>query len=94
MGQCFIAVYINQVYLSFRTEPLSQHIHLTGSNFYSTLCNLTFIGHLEAQGATGVICFEIEPHLVTGADYKVWSGGTRQAEMRQEDTFLKHKYLH
>lgn len=40
---------------------------------------LTFIGHLEAEGAAGVICFEIEPHLVTGADYEVWSCGTREA---------------
>lgn len=50
---------------------------------------LTFIGHLEAEGAAGVICFEIEPHLVTGADHKVWSCGTRQATKRDTTGFLK-----
>lgn len=50
---------------------------------------LTFIGHLEAQGATGIIRFEIEPHLVTGADHQVWGGGTRQARgHRKEDRSL------
>lgn len=41
--------------------------------------NLTFIGYPEAQGAAGVIGFEIEPHLVTGANHKIWRGRTRQA---------------
>lgn len=40
---------------------------------------LTFIGHFEAQRTTGVICFEIEPHLVTGANHEVRSGCTREA---------------
>lgn len=48
---------------------------------------LTFIGHLEAQGAAGVVCFEIEPHLVTGADHEVWSCCAGQAEERQENMF-------
>lgn len=41
--------------------------------------NLTFIGYPEAQGAAGVISFEIEPHLVTGANHEIRRGRTRQA---------------
>lgn len=52
---------------------------------------LTFIGHLEAQGTTGVIGFEIEPHLVTGANHEVWSGCARQAT--KGDKILSDKLL-
>lgn len=45
--------------------------------------SLTFIGYPEAQGAAGVIRFEIEPHLVTRAHHKIWCGRTRQAAERR-----------
>lgn len=53
-------------------------------NIYS---NLTFIGHLEAQRATGIICFEVEPHLMTGAHDKVWSSRTRQTIKQEKPTY-------
>lgn len=53
---------------------------------------LTFVRHLESQGAAGVVRFEVEPHLVTGAHHKVRCGCARQAAKRgekRETSFLK-----
>lgn len=75
----------------WRTKTLYS---MWGCQRKSYVWSLTFIGHLEAQGPTGVICFEIKPHLVTGANHKVWSGGTRQTTKRDKKTgFLNRNFF-
>ena len=49
----------------------------------TTCLSLTFVGDFEAQGTTGVVCFEVEPHLVTGADHQVGCGGAGQPGTQQ-----------
>lgn len=44
---------------------------------------VTFVGSLESQGAAAAVALEEEPHLVVGADDKVWDGRTCQAVGRE-----------